>query len=66
MHLYSHGAPLYYVDDSGEEVELIPLRSYKFTCLITAYKIQTDKTYIDGEFMRDTKSTLVHVPIPVN
>lgn len=66
MHLYSHGAEIYYLDDAGEEVELVPLRSYKFTCLIDAYKIHTDKTYIDGQFIRDTTSSLVHVPVLVN
>ena len=67
-YIQSHGAPIYRLDEEGEEVPLQPNETYQFQCRIYEMKKNVDWSgiwEIHSEFLVSTNKKILHVPVLV-
>lgn len=68
FYLNTHGAPLFYIDEEGEEQDILPHSKYMFKCRIYEIKIETSGVWrIHAEFIvrEDNQKTIIFPPVPV-
>jgi len=61
----THGAPLYRLDDEGEEVPIEPNETYRFKCRIYNFQKNADwgrMWQVDSEFLVSTTKKIIHPP----
>ena len=65
FYIRTHGAPLYRLDEEGEEVPLEPNETYRFKCRIYEFKKHVDwgRTWeVQSEFIVSTSKKIIHLP----
>ena len=65
FYITTHGAPLYRLDEEGEEVPLQPNETYRFKCRIYEFKKHVDwgRTWeVQSEFIVSTSKKIIHLP----
>ncbi len=65
FYINTHGAPLYRLDEEGEEVPILPNETYRFTCRI--YEITRHANWgrtreVKAEFIVSTSKKIIHLP----
>lgn len=65
FHIYAHGAPIYRLDEEGDQIPIQPNELYRFKCRIYEYKIHADwgNTWeAHAEFIVSTNKSIVFLP----
>jgi len=66
FHITTHGAPLHWIDEEGEERDIVPNQKYQFKCRIYEIKIETTGLWnMNAEMLITVDKKLIFPPVPV-
>ena len=67
FHITGHGSDLFWIDEEGEEQDIIENEKYRFQCRIYEIKINTSGRWrIQSEFIISSSKQIVYPPVPID